>query len=55
MMTDCSKKEKAVAATAIFKMKVQQIEESIEEEHLQNTYGAEMIFEDDTYEENEEI
>ena len=54
-MTDYSQKEKTVAATAIFKMKVQQIEESIEEEHLQNTYGVEMIFEDDAYEENEEI
>ena len=29
--------------------------ERIEEEHLQDTYGAEMIFEGDTYEEDEEI
>ena len=33
-------------------MKVQQIVERIEEEHLQNTCGAEMIFEDDAYEED---
>ena len=47
MMTDCSHEEKAVAATAIFEMKVQQIVEMIEEEHLQNTCGAEIIFEED--------
>ena len=29
--------------------------ERIEEEHLQNTYEAEMIFEEDTYKEDEEI
>ena len=29
--------------------------ERIEEEHFQDTCGAEMIFEDDVYEENEEI
>ena len=29
--------------------------ERIEEEHLQNTYEAEMVFEEDTYEEDEEI
>ena len=29
--------------------------ERIEEEHLQNTYRAEIIFEEDAYEENEEI
>ena len=35
-------------------MKVQQIVERIEEEHLQNTYRAEIIFEEGAYEENEE-
>ena len=29
--------------------------ENIEEEHLQNTCGVEIIFEEDAYEENEEI
>ena len=54
-MTDYSKEEKVVAVTVIFKMKVQQIVERIEEEHLQDTCGAEMIFEGDAYEEDEEI
>ena len=36
-------------------MKVQQTVERIEEEHHQNTYGAKIIFEEDAYEENEEI
>ena len=49
------KKEKAVATISIFKMKVQQTVERIEEEHLQNTCGDEIIFEEDAYEENEEI
>ena len=34
MMTDYSQEEKAVAAIAIFKIKVQQTVERIEEEHL---------------------
>ena len=34
MMTDYYQKEKAVAATAIFKMKMQQTVKMIEEEHL---------------------
>ena len=34
MMTDYSQEEKALAAIAIFKMKMQQIVEKIEEEHL---------------------
>ena len=55
MMIDCSQEEKTIAATTIFKMKVQQTVEMIEEEHLQGTYGAEMIFEGDAYEEDEEI
>ena len=54
-MTDYSKKEKAVAAFVIFKMKVQQTVEMIEEEHLHDTCGAEMIFEVDAYEEDEKI
>ena len=36
-------------------MKMQQTVERIEEEHLQDTYGDEMIFEGDLYEEDEEI
>ena len=36
-------------------MKVQQTVEMIEEEHLQNTYGVEMIFEEDAHEEDEKI
>ena len=36
-------------------MKVQQTVEMIEEEHLRDTCGAEMIFEGDAYEEGEEI
>ena len=34
MMNDYSQKEKAVAATVIFKMKIQQTMERIEEKHL---------------------
>ena len=34
MMTDYSQNKKAIAATAIFKMKMQQTMEMIEEEHL---------------------
>ena len=55
MIIEYSQEEKAVVATAIFKMKVQKIVERIEEEHLQNSCGAEMIFEEDAYEEDEEI
>ena len=40
MITNYSQKEKAVAAIAIFKMKIQQTLERIEEEHLQNTCGV---------------
>ena len=47
MMTDYSQEEMAVSATTIFKMKVLQTMERIEEEHLQNTCGAEIIFEED--------
>ena len=36
-------------------MKVQQTVERIEEEHLHNTCGAKIIFEEDAYEENKEI
>ena len=54
-MIDYSQEEKAVDTISIFKMKVQETVEMIEEEHLQNTYGAKIIFEDDAYEENEEI
>ena len=54
-MTDYSQEEKAVATISIFKMKVQQTVERIKEEHFQNTCGAEIVFEGDAYEENEEI
>ena len=54
-MTDYSQEENAVATTAIFKMKIQQIVDMVKEEHLQDTCGAEMIFEKDVYEEDEEI
>ena len=54
-MTDYSQEEKAVAAIAIFKMKMQNTVEKIEEEHLLDTCGAGMIFEEDAYEEDEEI
>ena len=55
MMTNYSQEEKAVAAIAIIKMKVQQTVERIEEEHLQNICGVEILFEEDAYEEKEEI
>ena len=55
MITDYSQEEKAVASIAIFKMKMQQTMERIEEKHLQDTCGAEMIFEKDAYQEDEEI
>ena len=43
-MNDYSQKENVVAATAIFKMKMQQTVKMIKEEHLSDTYGAKMIF-----------
>ena len=55
MMIDYSQKEKAVVVTAIFKIKMQHTMEMIEDEHLQDTCGAEMIFEGEVYEEDEEI
>ena len=55
MMTNYSQEEKTVAGITILKLKVQQIVERIEEEHLHNTCGAEIIFEEDAYEEKEEI
>ena len=51
MMTDYPREEKAIAAIAILKMKVQQTVE----DHLQDTSGVDIIFEDDAYKENEEI
>ena len=51
MMTDYSQEEKAVAVTSVFKMKGQQIVE----EHLEDTYGTKMIFEEDAHEEDEKI
>ena len=39
MMTDYSQEENTVATTTIFKMKVQQTIERIEEDHIQNTIG----------------
>ena len=44
MVTNYSEKEKGVAAISIFEIKMQQTMERIEEEHLQDTCGAEMIF-----------
>ena len=55
MMVDYSQQEKVVAAISIFKMKVQQNVERIEEGHLWDTCGIEMIFKGDAYEEEEEI
>ena len=54
MMTNYSQGEKAVVATVIFKMKMQQTIQRIKEEHFQDTCGAKMIFEEDVYEEVEE-
>ena len=54
-MTNYTKKEKAVAITTIFKMKMRRNVERIKEEHLQDTCEAKMIFERDVYEEDEEI
>ena len=55
MMIDYFQEEKERASIAIFKMKMQEIVEMIEEKHFQDTCGAEMIFEEDVYEEDEEI
>ena len=54
-MTDYSQEEKAVATISILKKKLQQNVERIKEEHLQNIYGVDIIFEKDAYEENKEI
>ena len=54
-MTDYSQEEKAVAAIATFKMKIQKTMERIEKEHLQYTCEIEMIFEENAYEEDGEI
>ena len=51
MMTDSSREEKAIPAIAILKMKVQQTVG----DHLQDTCGVDIIFEDDVYKENKEI
>ena len=47
MITDYSPEEEAVAATAVIKLKMQQTIETIEEEHLLDTCGAEVIYEGD--------
>ena len=44
MMTDYSQEEKAIAATSIFKMKVQQTLEKTTEGRLRDTCGDEIIF-----------
>ena len=54
-MTDYSQEEKAVAAIATFKRKMQKTMERIEKEHLQYTCEIEMIFEENAYEEDGEI
>ena len=54
-MTYYSQKEKAVATTGIFKMIMQQTMERMEEEHLQDTSRAKMIFEGDVNEKDDEI
>ena len=55
MMIDYSQEEKAEAVISKLKMKMQRTMEMIEEEHLQNNCGAEIIFEEDAYEEDKEI
>ena len=55
MRTDYSQKENVVPTTSIFKMKMQQIMERIEEEHLRDTCAVDMIFKGDEYEEDEDI
>ena len=55
MMSDYSQKEKTIVSTAILKMNMRHTIEGIEEEHLQDTCGAKMIFEREEYEEDGEI
>ena len=49
-MTDYSREQKVVVATSIFKMKVQYTMEKTVENHLQDTYEAKIIFEEDAHE-----
>ena len=54
-MNKCSHKENAVAATVTFKMKMQQVIEKVAEEQFCDICGAEVIYEEELDEEEEEI
>ena len=54
-MTKYSHKENAVTTAVTFKMQMQQIIEKIIEEQFQGIYGAEVIYEGESDEKEEEI
>ena len=54
-MTKYSHEENAIVATTTFKMQMQQVIEKVAEEQFQDIYGAEVIYEEKSDEEGEEI
>ena len=54
-MTKYSYEENAVVAAATFNMQMQQVTEKVAEEQFQDIYGAEVIYEEESDEEEEEI
>ena len=54
-MTKYSHEENVVVATTTFKMQMQQVTEKVAEEQFQDICGAEVIYEEESYEDEEEI
>ena len=54
-MTEYSHEENAVAVVATFKIQMQQVTEKVIEEQFQDICGAEVIYEEDSDEEEKEI
>ena len=54
-MTKYSHEENAAAAAATFKMQIQQVTEKVVEEQFQDIFGVELIYEEESDEEKEEI
>ena len=54
-MTKYSHEENAATAAATFKMEMHQVIEKVAEEHFQDICGAEVIYEEESDEEKEEI
>ena len=54
-MTKYSHEENANAVVATFKMQIQKVIENVAEEQFQDIYGAEVIYEEESDDEDEEI